>query len=74
MERLLGPAVEDVSIAPTVVKKISEGPIDQGWVDALKLLDKRSKAAERRSKESEKVLATTDVKPLMEDLTKLVSF
>jgi len=73
VEKILGPAVEDISIAPTVVKKIAEGAIDHDWVKALDILEKRSRAIESKSKGSEKVLAIGDVKPLLEDLQNLVS-
>ena len=73
VEKLLGPAVEEISIAPAVVKRIAEGPIDHTWVKALDDLEKRSKAIERKLKGPDKVLAASDVKPLLEDLTNLVS-
>ena len=73
VEKLLGPAVEEISIAPAVVKRIAEGPIDHIWVKALDDLEKRSKAIERKLKGPDKVLAASDVKPLLEDLTNLVS-
>ncbi len=73
VEKLLGPAVEEISIAPAVVKRIAEGPIDQTWVKALDDLEKRSKAIERKLKGPDKVLAASDVEPLLEDLTNLVS-
>ena len=72
VEKLLGPAVEEISIAPAVVKRIAEGPIDHTWVKALEDLEKRSKAIERKLKGPDKVLAASDVKPLLEDLTNLV--
>ena len=73
VEKLLGPAVEDISIAPGMVRKISEGPIDHEWVEALKVLGKRSKAIESRLQGPEKLIAVSDVKPLLDDLTNLVS-
>lgn len=72
VEKLLGPAVEEISIAPAVVKRIAEGPIDHAWVKALDDLEKRSKAIERKLKGPDRVLAASDVKPLLEDLTNLV--
>ena len=73
VEKLLGPAVEEISIAPAVVKRIAEGPIDHAWVKALDELEKRSKAIERKLNGPDKVLAASDLKPLLEDLTNLVS-
>ena len=74
VEKLLGPAVEDISIAPALVKKISEGSIDVDWVEALKLLGKRSKAIESRLQGPDRILAASDVKPLLDDLTHIVSY
>jgi hypothetical protein len=72
VEKLLGPAVEEISISPAVVKKISEGPIDHTWIKALEELEKRSKAIENKIKGPDKMLAASDLKPLLEDLTNLV--
>lgn len=68
VEKLLGPAVEDISISPAVVRKISEGPIDDGFVRALSELEKRSKTINAKSKEQTTAKALEDVKPLLEDL------
>ena len=73
VEKLLGPAVEEISISPAIVRKLSEGPIDQEWTEALRILDKRSKAIEGRLKEPGLTVAVSDVKPLLDDLTNLVS-
>ena len=74
VEKLLGPAVEEISIAPGAVKKIVEGPIDEEWVAAIRLLEKRSRAIESKSKEQGLIRAVSDVKPMLDDLTKFVSF
>lgn len=72
VEKLLGPVIEDVCIAPVVVKTISEGPIDIDWIKALDELEKRSKAIEIRINGSETIRAISDVKPLLDDLTSKV--
>ena len=72
VEKLLGPAVEEISIAPAIVRTISEGSIDQDWVKALAELEKRSKAIDGKMKGPDKILAITDIKPLLDDLTKKV--
>lgn len=72
VEKLLGPAVEEVCVSPAIVKQISEGPIDHAWIRALEELDKRSKTMESKMKGPDKVLAISEVKPLLEDLTNLV--
>lgn len=72
IEKLLGPAVEEICISPAIVKQISEGPIDHAWIKALEELEKRSKTVESKIKGPDKVLAVSEVEPLMEDLTNLV--
>ena len=68
VERLLGPAVEEVSISPMVVKMISEGQVDSTWLKALEDLDKRFKTIDSKMKGTEKALAVSDIKPLLDDL------
>lgn len=72
VEKLLGPAVEEISVSPTIVQIISEGPVDQSWMIALEELDKRSKIIDVKSTGPDKVLAITDIKPLLIDLTNKV--
>lgn len=68
VEKLLGPAVEDISLSPAVVKKIADGPIDESWVKALAELEKRCKVVEKRLKEDRSMKAIHDLKPLLDDL------
>jgi len=68
VEKLLGPAVEDISLSPAVVKKISEEQIDESWVKALAELEKRCEVVETRAKEDKKMKAIHDLKPLLNDL------
>ena len=72
VEKLLGPAVEEICISPAIVKQISEGPIDHAWIKALEELEKRSMTMESKIRGPDKVLAILEVKPLLEDLTNLV--
>lgn len=74
VEKLLGPAVEEISISPAVVQKISEGVIDENWVKALDEVEKRSKIIDSRFKGLETTRAVTDIKPLLQDLTSKVQF
>lgn len=69
VEKILGPAVEDISISPAVVKKIAEGPVDEGFLRALADLEKRSKTAATKSKDQPDLKAVADIKPLLSDLT-----
>jgi len=68
VEKALGPVVEEISIAPAVVRKISEGMIDEAWVRALGEVEKRSKALESNSKEQKNIKGVNDLKPLLEHL------
>lgn len=72
VERILGPAVEEISIAPAIIRKIVDDSIDLEWLEALRTLQRRSKAIESKMKEPDQVLAVRDVKPLLDDLTNLV--
>ena len=72
VEKLLGPAVEEICVSPAIVKQIREGPIDFAWIKALEELEKRSKAIETNIQGPDKVLAVSEVKPLLENLTNLV--
>lgn len=74
VEKLLGPAVEEISISPAVVQKISEGVIDESWVKALDEAEKRSKVIDSKLKSLETTRAVTDIKPLLQDLTSKVQF
>jgi vacuolar protein sorting-associated protein 52 len=72
VEKLLGPAVEDICIAPEVVMIISEGPINQTWVRALEELERRSKAIKDRIQGPGTVHAISNLKPLLDNLTSKV--
>jgi hypothetical protein len=69
VEKLLGPAVEDISISPAVVRKIAEGPVDEGFVRALAEVEKRFKTVNAKAKDHPDQMAIQDVKPLLDDLT-----
>jgi hypothetical protein len=72
VEKLLGPSVEDLSLSPAVVRKISAGPIDEAWVKALAELEKRSKSIESKLKDGQKLKALDDLRPLLDDLNNRV--
>lgn len=69
VEKLLGPAVEDISISPAIVRKIAEGPVDEGFVRALAEVEKRSKTISVKAKEQPDMKFLEDIKPLLETLT-----
>ncbi|KAL5594152.1 hypothetical protein BROUX41_001198 [Berkeleyomyces rouxiae] len=66
VERALGPVVEDLSIAPTVVSKISDGPIDDTWTKALHEVDRRATSYKKESQRQGK--AWEELGPLLEKL------
>lgn len=72
VEQLLGPAVEDIAIAPWVVKTISDGPINEAWIKALAELQKRIKIVGSKVKGSESGVsnkAVNDMTPMLENLS-----
>jgi len=69
VEKLLGPVVEEITISPAVVRKISEGNIDDDWATALDELQARSKTMETGETGSKKARALEDLKPLIESLS-----
>jgi vacuolar protein sorting-associated protein 52 len=73
VERLLGPAVEDISISPRTVRMISEGPIDENWVKALNEIEARAVNVELKSAGGTVIKAIEDVQPLLADLKERVS-
>ncbi len=71
VEKGLGPVVEELSVSPVVVSKISEGHIDEQWVQALRELDKRA-ASYRNNSNQKQGRALADLGPLLEKLTQKV--
>lgn len=68
VEKLLGPAVEEVSISPYTVRSIAEGSIDDNFIKALNEIEARSALIEAKEQQAENVKALQDLKPLLEDL------
>ena len=73
VERFLGPAVEDASVPPFVVETLVKGPITHDWIAALVGLEKRWKTVNQAATGSAGVLINADLKPLLRDLTNIVS-
>jgi hypothetical protein len=69
VEKLLGPAVEGISISPAIVRKIAEGPVDESFVRALAEIEKRSKIINTKATEQPDMKSLADIKPLLDDLT-----
>jgi vacuolar protein sorting-associated protein 52 len=74
VEQLLRPSVEEISISPAVVRKISEGQVDDEFIRALAELEERSKVILAKSKEQTQPKALEDVMPLLENLKNKVRF
>jgi len=67
VEKDLAPIVEELSVSPEVVSKISEGHIDESWVQVLRDMDKRA-TAYKNSPKSKQSKASADLGPLLEKL------
>ncbi|KAL2754577.1 hypothetical protein ACRALDRAFT_2109362 [Sodiomyces alcalophilus JCM 7366] len=68
VEKALGPVVEELSLPPAVVSKISEGHIDESWVKTLGEIDKRASAYHDSASSSRKSKAWADLGPFLEKL------
>ncbi|KAF6841939.1 vps52 sac2 family protein [Colletotrichum plurivorum] len=69
VEKAFGPVVEELSVSPHVVSKISEGHIDETWVKMLGEVDKRTTAYKNNTASPWKSKAWADLGPLLEKLT-----
>ncbi|KAJ4524475.1 Vacuolar protein sorting-associated protein 52 [Exophiala dermatitidis] len=68
VEKLLGPAVEDVTLSPMTVRSLAEGAIDETFLKALNEVEARSAMIEAKEDKGEDVKALQDLKPLLENL------
>lgn len=68
VEKILAPIVEELSVSPMVVSKISEGHIDETWVKILAEVDKRATAHKKNSQQQTQSKALADIGPLLEKL------
>ena len=68
VEKLLGPAVEEISVSPITVRVIAEGAVDENFVRALNEVEASSAALEAKTSETDPARALQDVKPLLHDL------
>lgn len=73
VEKLLGPAVEEISISPKAVRTIADGPMDENWVRALNEIDARSTSIEAKAASANGLKAVDDVRPLLIDVKNKVS-
>ncbi|KAF5621266.1 SAC2 [Fusarium sp. NRRL 52700] len=68
VEKALGPLVEELSLPPEVISKISEGHIDETWAKMLAELDRRSTLFRKKS-ETQTSNAANDLEPILDKLT-----
>lgn len=69
VEKGLATAVEDLSVSPTLVHKIAEGPIDEQWIISLKEIDKRAAVLRAITADKDKQSkAAEDLLPLLDKL------
>jgi hypothetical protein len=69
VDKVLGPEVEAFVIPPGVVRKITEGAVDDQWIKSLQELEKRSKSIDAKIKEGKDIKAAQDVQPFIEDVS-----
>ena len=69
VEQYLRPEVEALAISPVLIRKITEGTVDEGWVKALDELEKKSNAVDDRAKAGQDVKAAQDLKPFLDDVS-----
>ena len=67
-EKKLSPEVDKLIISPAVVRKISEGALDEGWARALQDLEKALKFINNPSYVSGDLKSVQDIRPLLESL------
>ncbi|KAI8654929.1 hypothetical protein NCS57_01240400 [Fusarium keratoplasticum] len=68
VEKALGPLVEELSLSPEVISKISEGHIDETWAKMLAELDRKTVSFKKKS-ETRPSKAAKDLEPILEKLT-----
>ncbi|KHN97879.1 Vps52 / Sac2 family protein [Metarhizium album ARSEF 1941] len=70
VEKALGPLVEELSLPPEVISKISTGHIDESWAKMLSELDRRTTSHKAKtSSASQLSKASEELGPLLERLT-----
>ena len=70
VEKALGPLVEEVSVSPDTISKISGGHIDESWTKMLSEVDRRAAALKKKSSSgSVHNKAAEELGPLLDKLT-----
>ncbi|EME47750.1 hypothetical protein DOTSEDRAFT_69630 [Dothistroma septosporum NZE10] len=68
VEKILGPEAEAFSISPQMVRKITEGAVDEQWIKSMQELEKRSRFIDAKLKEGRDVKAAQDIQPFITDI------
>ncbi|BFZ59419.1 Vacuolar protein sorting-associated protein 52 [Saitoella coloradoensis] len=66
VETLVGPAVEGIVLSPAVIRRITDGEVDDAWLDALMELDQ--KTAELATRSPQEINAFEEVATQMKKL------
>lgn len=69
VEKELGPLVEELSVSPETISKISEGHIDESWSKVLSDVDRRTTMYRKKTAGAPQSRASEDLGPLLEKLT-----
>lgn len=74
VEKALSPLVEELSVSPEIITKITTGHVDEAWPKLLTELDRRATAHKKKeASETQANKATSDLGPLLEKLVQKVS-
>lgn len=69
VEKVLGPLVEELSLSPEIIARISGGPIDEAWMRTLSEVDRRARAHQKEAfSDSPPSKASEELGPLLEKL------
>lgn len=69
VEKALSPLVEELSVSPEIISKISTGHIDESWAKILSELDRRAAVHKKKVSGSQHNKAAEELGPLLEKLT-----
>lgn len=73
IEKALGPLVEELSVSPDTISRITTGHIDEAWAKTLNEVDKRAAAIKKLSG-TQQGKASEELGPILEKLILKVPF
>ncbi|OAR01751.1 hypothetical protein LLEC1_06782 [Akanthomyces lecanii] len=68
VEKALSPLIEELSLSPEIITKITTGHVDETWPKLLTELDRRVTVNKRKTNETQQSKASSDLGPLLEKL------